>query len=465
MTEENAKLAYDMIQQRLVDIGNLPWEQQSQAIGKIGGEVAVIFLGTGAVAKVGRNVITEWKGMVASWARNLADGNILLWARQVAAWGVEMVGWSGTIVMAEWVWMTGKAEKWITTLWKMFDTMSVEDIARLSNPERLEAWGVILKRELNEFEKQAIIDAHSVGMWREGAEIYNYTFWELKTKLQILEEAWFSKAERKLLLEKWVCGVITEWKLLQLQMYWDTQLQQLDALFELAQATRPQYDALLQSIWWQTQAINILDSQKVPLKSRDNVANKIETEYKWDIQQIWDILRWALLYDRVEDLQRWLQLFKESPDVENILLKDRINNPFTRDVLLNIQFKNWFVAEVQLHVKEILHAKESWYILPKDIIDVDIWSAGDQLMLQELKQGIRWERIVQASLEFPSQNKPVVWHHIYEISRALWYTIDGKKVYTPEELVFKQKLDRIQIALNDYAMDQYRIRTWQDFIQ
>lgn len=85
-----------------------------------------------------------------------------------------------------------------------FDTMLVQDIAKLGTKERLEAAQTFLKRELSKSEQDAILKAHNI--WDASSWIYRYSFAEKSQKLKILQEAGLSKQERKILLEKWVCG-------------------------------------------------------------------------------------------------------------------------------------------------------------------------------------------------------------------------------------------------------------------
>ncbi len=87
-----------------------------------------------------------------------------------------------------------------------FDKLSIWDIAKLNDVDRLKVASFYLKKEFNREQKNAILKAHNVGINRELAGIHNYNFSEKWEKLKILEKAWFTKKDRKLLLEKWVCG-------------------------------------------------------------------------------------------------------------------------------------------------------------------------------------------------------------------------------------------------------------------
>ncbi|MDD5212903.1 MAG: hypothetical protein PHG82_00535 [Candidatus Gracilibacteria bacterium] len=95
-----------------------------------------------------------------------------------------------------------------------FDKLSVSDIAKMSDSDKLDVARFFMKnhfkKEISKDQENAIIAAHKVGENREGAGVYNYNFSEKAEKLKILEKAGFTKGERKLLLEKGVCGKIPE---------------------------------------------------------------------------------------------------------------------------------------------------------------------------------------------------------------------------------------------------------------
>ncbi|MDD3794190.1 MAG: hypothetical protein PHI37_05225 [Candidatus Gracilibacteria bacterium] len=88
-----------------------------------------------------------------------------------------------------------------------FSKMLVEDIAKLGDKERLEAGSFYLKgKKFTPEQEKAILEAHNVGKDRKGAGIYNYTNEEIKQKAEILKQAGFSLDERRILLEKGICG-------------------------------------------------------------------------------------------------------------------------------------------------------------------------------------------------------------------------------------------------------------------
>ncbi len=94
--------------------------------------------------------------------------------------------------------------EWETNL--DFRNASAKDIAGLWNNDRLKAAEFYLEKELSQTQKDAIIKAHEVWSDRDWAWVYNYNQLEISEKARILKEAWFSKEERRVLLEKWISG-------------------------------------------------------------------------------------------------------------------------------------------------------------------------------------------------------------------------------------------------------------------
>jgi len=86
-----------------------------------------------------------------------------------------------------------------------FEKAVVEDIAKLWDKDRIDAWKFYLQKNITPQQQEAIIKAHNVWKDRDWAWIYNYNQAEILEKSRILKEAWFDKWERKVLLEKWVC--------------------------------------------------------------------------------------------------------------------------------------------------------------------------------------------------------------------------------------------------------------------
>ncbi len=342
-----------------------------------------------------------------------------------------------------------------------FEKLLVEDIAKLWDKDRIEASRFYLKRDIWENQQKAILEAHNIWRNRDWVWIYNYSQSEIAKKVKILKEAWFSNKERRILLEKGVCARISDKKLFQLDIKWNNLEEKVNYLFELAKNTRKDYDNLLTNIWKDTNANRVLNSEKVPLKNKENVISKIKSEYEWKYpERVRDILRWSIVYDDISDLKRWLQKFKDSDDIQVIHVTNRLWDINTNDILLNIRFPNWFVAEVQLHIRETLYAKEIWLKLDKSIIDLNwYWNDIDYQILEKLKKWEYWWRILNKDIKLPKNWEIVNTHSIYEIIRGLEW-----KNLTIEEELFLENLKELQNKINLYARKQYEIRTWKKFI-
>ncbi|MCH2188453.1 hypothetical protein MK079_01330, partial [Candidatus Gracilibacteria bacterium] len=87
-----------------------------------------------------------------------------------------------------------------------FESLTLQDISKLGDADRIEAGKFYLGRDIGSEQQQAIIKAHEVGIDRPGAGVHNYNQIEITEKTRILQEAGFSKQERRILLEKGVCG-------------------------------------------------------------------------------------------------------------------------------------------------------------------------------------------------------------------------------------------------------------------
>ncbi len=87
-----------------------------------------------------------------------------------------------------------------------FEKWLIEDITKLWDKERIEAAEAFLKRKIPENQQKAILEAHRIWDKRDWAWVYTYSRSEIAEKVRILQEAWLSEEERRVLLEKGVCG-------------------------------------------------------------------------------------------------------------------------------------------------------------------------------------------------------------------------------------------------------------------
>lgn len=129
----------------------------------------------------------------------------------------------------------------------------------------------------------------------------------------------------------------------------------LDELYQAATAARPGFFRLLQRIAEASRGQVVT----TPLKSRERAEAKIAAEYEGRAAEIKDLLRGSIHYNSLKQLYQGLEQLKEEA-VEVLLIKDRFKNPTRsgyRDALVNIRTPNGVIAELQLHLEQILVAK------------------------------------------------------------------------------------------------------------
>lgn len=93
---------------------------------------------------------------------------------------------------------------------KAWERYTPEIIAKLDDADRISVASKFLWRTLTPEEKTAILKAHNLWEWWIG----NYSLSDIRSKADILKQAWFSPEERRILMEKWVCGTETKLDLL-----------------------------------------------------------------------------------------------------------------------------------------------------------------------------------------------------------------------------------------------------------
>jgi hypothetical protein len=85
------------------------------------------------------------------------------------------------------------------------EKVDLKDASKLLKAERLKAAETMLKRELTEAEKKAVMEAHEVGI-KEGRGFYTYTQEDITKKARLLREAGLDKDQVRTLMENGVTG-------------------------------------------------------------------------------------------------------------------------------------------------------------------------------------------------------------------------------------------------------------------
>jgi hypothetical protein len=188
-----------------------------------------------------------WLQLPAKWVKKVADGTVKVVGAISEKTGVsatlrtgarvwsEIYERSGAKTVVEWTKQTVKStlDKGLKTLWvtetiqtvkwkvaevietiapssteavKASDKYTPEILSKLADGERVAVASEILWRTLTQEEKIAILKAHNLWEWW----IENYSLSDIRSKSDILKQAGFSPEERRILMEKWVCGTETK---------------------------------------------------------------------------------------------------------------------------------------------------------------------------------------------------------------------------------------------------------------
>jgi hypothetical protein len=130
----------------------------------------------------------------------------------------------------------------------------------------------------------------------------------------------------------------------------------LDELYKAAEVVKPEFFQLVDRIAQFTGGQAVI----APLKNRERAEAKIAADYGGNAAEIRDILRASIHYKSLKQLYQGLEQLK-AEGVEILLLKDRFLHPTRsgyRDALVNIRTQNGVIAELQLHLEQILVAKQ-----------------------------------------------------------------------------------------------------------
>lgn len=233
--------------------------------------------------------------------------------------------------------------------------------------------------------------------------------------------------------------------------------QNLDLMYAKALESQIIFDDLIdfvaQKTWW----IQTLKSCKVWLKSLDWVVDKIYSQYDWyEVEKLTDLLRGSIVFDDIDNLNSWVEEILKNKSVKKAYVRNRMDNLLTNDIFLNIELENWFVWELQLHVKETLQAKEKWYILPKEYINLEnFWLKEEHDFVNNLAKSKKTWRNIEEWSFLPWNEHMISWHNLYKIRRSLWNTEFEKN------LVFKLKI--LEETLNIYARELYEQRLFKKF--
>ncbi|MFE1745865.1 DUF4157 domain-containing protein [Coleofasciculus sp. H7-2] len=129
----------------------------------------------------------------------------------------------------------------------------------------------------------------------------------------------------------------------------------LDKLYKQAEEAQPELYEKVTQIANETSGVAKLPQA---LKGRERAMEKTMADYKGDVSKLVDIARGSIVYKSFADLMGGLDICNRNLTL--VREKNRFAQPTPagyRDILLNVQLSNSHIAELQLHLTQILEVK------------------------------------------------------------------------------------------------------------
>ncbi|MBD1941127.1 DUF4157 domain-containing protein, partial [Coleofasciculus sp. FACHB-712] len=129
----------------------------------------------------------------------------------------------------------------------------------------------------------------------------------------------------------------------------------LDKLYKQAEEAQPELYEKVTQIASETSGVAKLPQA---LKGRERAMEKTMADYKGDVSKLVDIARGSIVYKSFPDLMGGLDVCNRNLTL--VREKNRFAQPTPagyRDILLNVQLSNGHIAELQLHLTQILEVK------------------------------------------------------------------------------------------------------------
>jgi hypothetical protein len=98
-----------------------------------------------------------------------------------------------------------------------------------------------------------------------------------------------------------------------------------------------------------------------PPKKKERSKEKVNSDYGGDWSKLGDIVRSSIAVDSVDDLPKALEALKKSGLKLARKPKNRFQNPTPagyRDIMMNVEYPNGHIGELQLHIKPMIRAKK-----------------------------------------------------------------------------------------------------------
>jgi len=189
-------------------------------------------------------------------------------------------------------------------------------------------------------------------------------------------------------------------------------------LYKYAAKAKPNFDKILKKIAKENHA----DALTTPLKSKKRTIEKAIVNYDGNIPKVSDVLRGSIIsrvYGRIDEI---VSDIKKNFDV--IRIKNRFEKPKKdeyRDLLINVKLDN-IVAEIQVHVRELLNVKN--YI---SHLFYEILRTIEAQTKKENRDFFSWEEYIEKKiLEIEKYSNKQAWNR----------QISLEKGEAPEKIIF-----------------------------
>ncbi len=271
---------------------------------------------------------------------------------------------------------------------KVQEKYTPDILSKFDDLERLTAASELIWRSLTQEEKTAILKAHNLWEWWIG----NYSFPDMRSKVDILKQAWFNPEERRILMEKWVCWIDKAISLYAhpkyrfLEKYKDVLWENItlnDIVWEWQNAVIVRYEkdplyvvkVAMDKIWVDNLTLEFANHKVFYAKYLEwLIATKISDKVK--IPEVKDLeVNWAFLIEKIEwetlystsvrkvlwqngiQLEKWLtdKAIDNLVDTKYAHMQSKINSQAQKDL------------SAALWLKEFDDIMWIWFYLKKDI--------------------------------------------------------------------------------------------------
>lgn len=157
----------------------------------------------------------------------------------------------------------------------------------------------------------------------------------------------------------------------------------LDEIYKRAEKAKPEFDSKLTKLAEKSGGV----FQLTELKDQSRAIAKINARYNGDVSQIRDVLRGSIIVDTVSDVNKAFDLAKNSFTVDfsrNSYASLVHSSDGYFDAKLEI-ITNGIFAEIQIHTKAMIAAKEEAHILYEQRQTI-LRNAGKEISVEQRKQ-------------------------------------------------------------------------------